>query len=74
MTPTRKKSIAFLTFAVLFAFAAFYALFAGGTNHAIATGVLILGFLGFVVLFNKGFDLWSAGDETKANTGPVARE
>lgn len=53
------KAFVYLGLAIGCAFVAFYALFAGGINHVAATGVMLLGFLGFWVLFNRAFDLWS---------------
>lgn len=74
MTPQRKQAVLLLVLAVACAIGAFAALFVGGTNHAIATGILILGLVGFWVLYSKAFDLWSsARDATRPDEGPEAR-
>lgn len=65
-----KRAIAYLGLAICCAFIAFYALFAGGINHYVAIGVMILGFLGFGIFFGKAFDRWSARREQEPTLAP----
>lgn len=69
MTPLRKKAIALLAAAIGSAAAAFYALFAGGINHFIATGAVVLGLIGFWILYSRGFDLWAQGAPDVPDSG-----
>lgn len=59
MDQYKKKAMTYFGVAMIAGIIAFTALFVGNVDHAIAGGVSLLGFLGFVVSFNKGYDLWT---------------
>lgn len=61
MTTSRKRPILYLLMALIGAFVAFYGLFEPGLDRALAWGLLLLGLVGFVVFFNRGYDLLRAG-------------
>lgn len=54
----KKKAMIYFGVAIVSGIIGFTALFVGNIDHAIAGGISLLGFLGFYVSFNKGYDRW----------------